>query len=35
MRPSVIHNAFLLAGLAVVIAFPSITVWLAHHFGMR
>jgi len=35
MRPSVIYNIFLLAGLAVVIMFPEITVWLPHHFGMR
>jgi TRAP-type C4-dicarboxylate transport system permease large subunit len=35
MRPSLIYNLFLLAGLAVVIMFPQITVWLPHHFGMR
>ena len=35
MRPSLIYNFFIVVGLAVVIVFPQLTVWLPHHFGMN
>jgi len=35
MRPCLIYNIFLVAGLAIVIMFPGITLWLPHSFGMH
>jgi len=35
MRPSLVYNVFLAAGLVVVILFPQLTVWLPHRFGMN
>ena len=35
MRPSYFYNAFLFAGLVIVILFPEITLWLPRQFGMR
>jgi tripartite ATP-independent transporter DctM subunit len=35
MRPSFFYNFFLFLGLAIVILFPEITLWLPRQFGMR
>ena len=35
MRPSFVYNAFLVAGLVVVVLFPGLTVWLPHRFGLK
>jgi TRAP-type C4-dicarboxylate transport system permease large subunit len=35
IRPSLFYNVFLILGLAIVILFPQITLWLPHQFGLR
>jgi C4-dicarboxylate transporter DctM subunit len=35
MKPSAVYNVFLLAGLAIVLLFPAITLTLPHHFGLH
>jgi C4-dicarboxylate transporter, DctM subunit len=35
IKPSLFYNVFLILGLAIVILFPQITLWLPHQFGLR